>query len=148
MKTILVAVDFSNITSSLITKAGEIAVCDKSRVYIIHVASPNPDFIGNKVGPIHERQSRVCELKQEKKKLEKLAEHFHALGVEAIPLLIQGATAELILTETQRLNVELLIMGTHGHGLALSALLGSTSHQILKHASCPVLLIPHKKKSV
>ena len=147
MKTIIVAVDFSSITSHLIEKAGNIAQCNKSRVYIIHVASPNPDFIGNKVGPIHERQIRAIELKQEKKELERLADKLNALDIEATPLLIQGATAELILIEIQRLDADLLIMGTHGHGPALSTLLGSTSHQIMKHVSCPVLLIPYKIKN-
>jgi nucleotide-binding universal stress UspA family protein len=143
MKTIIVAVDFSNITSSLIDNAAEIAKCHEARVYIIHVASPNPDFIGNKVGPINERRSRVCELKKEKIELEKLALRLQKLGIEAIPLLIQGATAELILTQTQRLDAELLIMGSHGQGIALTALLGSTSYQVIKHVSCPVMLIPY-----
>ena len=132
MKTIIVAVDFSNITSILIDKTAEMAKYQKARVYIIHVAAPDPEFIGYKVGPIHERASRASELKKEKKALEQLAERLRELGVDAIPLLIQGATSELILNETQSLGAGLLIMGTHGHGVAVTALLGSTSHQVIK----------------
>jgi nucleotide-binding universal stress UspA family protein len=142
MKTIIVAVDFSNITSDLVDTAADIAVCYKSRVYIIHVASPDPEFAGYTVGPVHERRSRASELKNEKKELERLARRLEELGVEAIPLLVQGVTAQLILKETQRLEAGMLIMGSHGHGFALTALLGSTSHQVIKHASCPVLLLP------
>ena len=142
MKTIVVAVDFSDITSRLIEKAAEMAGCYKSRVYIIHIAPPDPDFVGLKIGPPQERRSRVSELKKEKKDLEQLATKLKELGAEAIPLLIQGATAELILKETQRLNADLLIMGTHGLGLALTVLLGSTSQQVVKHVMCPVLLVP------
>jgi nucleotide-binding universal stress UspA family protein len=97
------------------------------------------------VGPVHERQTRASELKREKKELEKLAKKLEELGVEASPLLIQGATAELILIETQHLEAGLLVMVTHGHGFAMTALLGSTSHQVMKDVSCPVLLISHKK---
>ena len=146
MKTIIVAVDFSSITSSLIDKAAEMAMCSKARVYIVHVASPDPNFVGYiKDDSTNERQWRASELKKEKKDLEKIAERLKGLEVDAIPLLIQGATAEMILNETQRLGSELLIMGMHGHGVAMATLLGSTSHQVLKHVSCPILLIPCKK---
>lgn len=145
MNTIVVAVDFSGITSSLIEKAAEVAVCYKARVYIIHAAAPDPAFVGYRAGPVHERQSRIEELSKEKKELEKLAETLREKGVEAVPLLIQGATAELIVKETKRLDADLLIMGTHGHGLALSALLGSTSHKVMRDVSCPVLLMPGKE---
>lgn len=145
MKNILVAVDFSTITSDLIDKAAEMALChrSKSHVYIVHVASPNPDFIGNKIGPANERQSRASELRKEKKELEQLTENLKRLEVEATPLLIQGPTAELLLTEARRLRAKYLIMGTHGYGVALTALLGSTSHMVIRDTPCPVLLVPY-----
>lgn len=145
MKTIIVAVDFSNITTALINKTTDMAACLKARVYLIHVAAPDPEFVGYKVGPEHVREFRTSELKKEKKELEHYAEQLKKSGIDVIPLLIQGATAELILNETQRLEADLLIMGTHGHGVAVSALLGSTSHSVMKHVTCPVMLIPYKK---
>lgn len=148
MKTIIVAVDFSCITPVLIDKAEEMARCYKARVYIIHVASPDPEFVGYKVGPVHERQSRVSELRNEKKELEKIAGRFRNSGIEAIPLLIQGATADLILEQMERMKADLLIMGTHGHGFAMSVFLGSTSHQVIKRAACPVLLVPYKISAI
>ena len=147
MNTIVVAVDFSNITSILIDKAAEMASCQKARVYIIHVAAPDPEFVGYKAGPVHEREFRASELKKEKKELEQLAQRLKKLGVDTIPLLIQGPTAELILTETQRLEAGLLIMGTHGHGIVMTALLGNTALQVIKHIHCPILLIPYEKES-
>jgi nucleotide-binding universal stress UspA family protein len=146
MKTIVVAVDFSNITSILMDMAAEVAVCQDARVYIIHVAAPDPEFVGYKIGPNHVREFRARELKNEKKELEKLTNRLKEQGVDAIPLLIQGMTAELIITETQRLGAGLLIMGKHGHGAVMTALLGSTSHKVLKNISCPILLIPYEIK--
>ena len=142
MKTIVVAIDFSEITTRLIEKAAEMAACLAAHVYIIHVASPDPDFVGYEVGPAYIRQSRAGELKQEKKELERLARTLKGLGVEATPLLIQGPTADLILQETRRLKAELLIIATHGHRFSLGALLGSTSQQVMRNATCPVLVIP------
>ena len=143
MKNIIVAVDFSDITLNLVDKAIEMADYYKAHVYIIHVASPNPEFVGYNVGPNYVRQSLVDELKGEKKQLEILADRVKDKGIKAIPLLIQGSTAKHILMQVERLNSELLIIGTHGYGLALSTLLGSTSSQVIKQVKCPVLLIPN-----
>lgn len=142
MNTILVAVDFSDITEKLVDRAAAMARCLHASVYIIHVAAPDPDFIGYDVGPVHERQWRARELKGEKASLKQLAERLKQQGVDSTPMLVQGATAAKILEESQRLDASLLVMGTHGHGIALSALLGGTTLQVMKHVTCPVLLLP------
>ena len=144
MKSLVVAIDFSEITSLLIKEAVRLAACYKARVYLIHIAAPDPDFVGYNVGPVEERQFRVKELRTEKKNLERLATEVTALGVDAVPLLIQGETAKSIVKEVVKLKASFLMMGTHGKGLAKTTLLGSTSHEILQHASCPVILIPHR----
>ena len=148
MNTIIVAVDFSEITSSLIDKAAAMAAPHNARVYIIHVASPDPDFIGYKAGPVHVRESRADELKHEKKELEQIAENLRKKKIDTTPLLIQGSTADKLLLETERLKSDLLIMGTHGYGFSMSVLLGSTSYQVLKKVLCPVLLMPYKNKKI
>jgi nucleotide-binding universal stress UspA family protein len=144
MKTLVVAIDFSDITSLLIKEAAKLASCYEARVYVIHVAAPDPDFVGYEVGPIQERQFRAKELRAEKKKLEQLATELKALGVDAVSLLMQGETAKLLLREVDRLQSCLLIMGVHGRGLIKTAFLGSTSHEIVRLASCPVLLVPYR----
>jgi nucleotide-binding universal stress UspA family protein len=37
--------------------------------------------------------------------------------------------------------IDLIVMGTHGRGAILHALLGSVAERIVRHASCPVLTI-------
>ena len=83
--------------------------------------------------------------KKEKKDLEKLARRLRCRGIDVTPLLIQGATAKLLLNETLSLKAGLLIMGTQGYGIAATTLLGSTSREVLKNVTCPILLIPYEK---
>lgn len=40
------------------------------------------------------------------------------------------------------LDAELLVLGSHGHGAFHDALVGSTSLHVIRHAPCPVVLLP------
>jgi len=145
MRTLVVAIDFSDITPLLMKEAARMARCLEARVYLIHIAAPDPDFIGYGVGPVQERQFRAKELHNEKTSLEHLSTELREQGINAVPLLIQGETAKLLLKEVASLQADILIMGTHGKGPAMAALLGSTSYEIVQHTSCPVLLVPYER---
>jgi nucleotide-binding universal stress UspA family protein len=39
-------------------------------------------------------------------------------------------------------GASLIVVGTRGHGRFARAFLGSTSRQVVRHASCPVVVVP------
>ncbi|MEO6090265.1 MAG: universal stress protein [Umezawaea sp.] len=39
-------------------------------------------------------------------------------------------------------HADLLVLGAHGHGKAAGVLLGSVVSECLRHAACPVVVIP------
>jgi nucleotide-binding universal stress UspA family protein len=43
-------------------------------------------------------------------------------------------------------DAALLVLGASGHGAVMDALIGSVSQYCVHHASCPVVLIPTRKK--
>jgi nucleotide-binding universal stress UspA family protein len=61
-------------------------------------------------------------------------------------LLLKGTPANLIVEKANELNADMIILGSHGHGLFHKALLGSVSESILRHAHCNVLVVPSKEK--
>ncbi|GAA5152298.1 MULTISPECIES: universal stress protein [Amycolatopsis] len=53
---------------------------------------------------------------------------------------VVGDPAQVLLAAAE--DADLLVLGSHGHGLGLHALLGSVSAQCLRFASCPVVILP------
>ena len=74
--------------------------------------------------------------------LQKLSNELKEKGVTAEGLLVQGATIEMIMEESKKLNVDLIIAGHHEHSFLYNAFVGSISGQIVKKSKIPVLIIP------
>lgn len=142
MKNILVTIDFDKEADLLIKKAYELAIHFKSKVWLLHIAEPEPDFVGYAVGPQYIRDHRAEELKEEHKILQKYAAELKQKGIAAEGLLIQGPTIEMILEESDKLKTDLIIAGHHKHGFFYNAFIGSVSTEIIKESNIPVLIIP------
>lgn len=142
MKTIVVCVDFSAQTLPVLEEARSLALAFEAEVRLLHVAAPEPDFVGYEVGPQSVRDSRATELKDEHHQLEDMACKLTDQGVKTRAYLIPGMTAECILEHCQKWEADLVVMGSHGHGTVRAALVGSVSGAVLKDATCPVLVIP------
>jgi nucleotide-binding universal stress UspA family protein len=54
--------------------------------------------------------------------------------------LVRGTPAEALVAASR--NAELVVVGTHGRGPVSSFLLGSVSLSVIKHATCPVVVMP------
>ncbi|MES2183131.1 MAG: universal stress protein [Pseudomonadota bacterium] len=64
------------------------------------------------------------------------------LGVETVLKDIsEGSTAELIASEARQWQADLIVLGTHGRRGIGRMLMGSCAEQVLRCASCPVLLV-------
>ena len=140
MKTILVPVDFSDTTQGVIETARQFATTFGSRVVLLHISEPEPDFVGFEPGPIAVRQTVARDLKAEHQKIEELKASCGVPDVLAVH--IQGPAIEKILHEAASQNADLIVMGSHGHGALYELLVGSVTAGVLKGARCPVLVVP------
>lgn len=142
MKNILVAIDFKGNEQILIDKAEKLAEKFESKVWVIHIAAPDPDFVGFSVGPQNIRDDRASELREAHRLIEDYAETLEKKGIKSEGLLVQGATIETILEEAKKLNIDLIISGYQDHGFFYKALYGSVSNSIIKASKIPVLIVP------
>lgn len=60
--------------------------------------------------------------------------------IEVNAVVSQGPPARALLARTQ--GADLLVVGSRGRGGFQGLLLGSTSHRVISHASCPVVVVP------
>jgi nucleotide-binding universal stress UspA family protein len=140
---ILAAVDFSGFTEPILAAVERIAaVLPETRVWLLHVAEPNPSFVGYEAGPTVVRDQVAAEYREERQRLQGYADGLRRSGREVTPLVVQGAIAETILAQAAALDVQLIIMGSHGHGTIAELIVGGVSKVVLRKAACPVLIIP------
>ena len=140
---ILAAVDFSGFTEPILRAVEQIAAAaPEARIWLLHVAEPDPSFVGYDAGPAVVRDQVAAEYRREHQQLQACAERLRGSGVEVTALLIRGAIADTILTEAVRLDVELLVMGSHGYGAIADLIAGGVCRVVLRKALCPVLVIP------
>ncbi|MGW6442625.1 universal stress protein [Lentzea sp. NPDC055074] len=59
---------------------------------------------------------------------------------EVVETTVVGQAADALVRASR--HADLLVLGTRGHGPLVGALLGSVTAHCLKHAECPVVVIP------
>jgi len=138
LRVIEVGYDGSPEASVALAEAAKIAAAAAATVRVIAVTSPaagNPQAAGGPAGgyavsaPFDLQQSlhdAVTELPDE---------------LRALPIYEHG-TAAAILVERAGEGVDLLVIGSRGHGRVGTALLGSTSKAVVEAAGCPAIVVP------
>ena len=146
MKTILVAIDFSDCTEDVIKCAMEFAHAFRAELALVHVAAPDPDFVGYDAGPQSVRDQLAHQFHREHRDLQAIEGTLKNQEIPCRSLLIQGVTVEKIVEETKRLDVGLIIMGSHGHGALHNLLVGSVTEGVIRKTCCPILIVPSRKE--
>ncbi|WP_300437711.1 universal stress protein [Christiangramia sp.] len=141
-KNIMVAVDFNDSIGELMVYADSLAQKFQSKVWVLHVAEPEPDFVGYEPGPQYIRDVKAEEYREEHRNLQEICKNFLSEDIKAEALLIQGSTVETVMNEAKKLHIELLIVGTHKHSFLHNLLQESVSMELIKKAEIPMLTIP------
>jgi nucleotide-binding universal stress UspA family protein len=139
---ILACVDLSSDPGPVTLVAVELAVSLHLPLCLFHVAAPDPDFVGYDVGPEPVRDSKARELKQERAELDQLAEKLRAQGAQVDARMVMGATGETIANEIKKLGAKFVVVGHHDRSRLYELFTGSTADYLIRHAGCPVVVVP------
>jgi len=140
MKTILVPVDFSDVTEKVVETAAAIAEAFGSRVVLVHVTEPTPQFVPYDPAPMPVPTAMFGDVQANRQRFEALKGKFGSADVTVVPVL--GTPREEILNLARKHGATLIVMGSHGHGPLYQLFAGSVTTAILKEAHCPVLVVP------
>jgi nucleotide-binding universal stress UspA family protein len=145
VKNLLVAIDAceaANIASPIMEKTLELARAFSSKVWIIHIVPdlrrPAPFNVDSNVM----RREVADELCKEHEYLQRLAQCLRDRDIDAKALLIEGATIKTILKESDRLDIDLILLGCHRHGLVYGVLTEFTEEGLLSKCPCPIMFVP------
>jgi nucleotide-binding universal stress UspA family protein len=140
---LLVALDFTDVTDAQILIVARLAAPNRE-IYLLHVAEPDPSFVGFDAGPDEVRDQVAREFQQEHERIQAMADRLREAGFDAKALLVQGPTVATILAEAEKLNAEAIVVGSHGHGKLYDFAVGSVSSEVIRKSKVPVLVVPSK----
>jgi nucleotide-binding universal stress UspA family protein len=139
---LLIAADFSATFNSTIAYAGKLGSLLNAKVWLLHVAEPNPELVGHEVASQALRDLAAKEFHEEHHQLQQAGDELRKAGLDCVTLLIQGDTATTILTEAERLGIDMIVLSSQGKGAVKKLFLGSTCEDVIKTSTIPVLVVP------
>lgn len=138
-KRILFATDFSPCSRIALSYARAIAARYGSTVYVMHVIPCESATTLPLDDRLHERpDDRLCAAERSMGQF-LAGDPLHGIAYDA--LLERGDICEVLAGLVQQLDVDLIVVGTHGREGIRRLVLGSVAERIFRRAPCPVLTV-------
>ncbi|MDP6076330.1 MAG: universal stress protein [Myxococcota bacterium] len=137
---ILVPLDFSRHADPILEWALHLAQEHRSKIVLLHVYHLPVEF--QQLEGAYLPADFWTNVKQEAgQQLERHAEQARDRGIEVEAVVREGYPATVIVDEIENLNIDLVVIGTHGRTGLKHLLLGSIAERVVQHAPCPVLTV-------
>ena len=141
LQTILCAVDFSPASLVALTYALSLTEEPGRHIVLLHVFDGpvdrlSPTGVASEPGELGQHRES-----QARKELHDAVPESARTSGNVIELIEAGRPHDVITRIAQEREVDLIVLGVHGRSGVELALFGSTTHQVVRHATCPVLTI-------
>lgn len=145
---LLVCIDFSVSTEKFIKTVAELVKTLSAKLWLLHVAEAEPDFLGFKMGPQYIRDIHSETFRSEHRQIQRIADRLRKTNLDTTAILVQGATVESILDQAAKLDVDMIVLGSHGRSVMHRLITGSVSESVLRKSVCPVFIVPTNEHRV
>ncbi len=142
-KHILAATDFSETGDAAVARAAAIAAGVKAELTVIYVMEPPPS-----PSPLVAHFQVVTSAEEETKAIQTAKDELRkrvpaGLSFEKAPEFIirQGTAAEEIVATAEKVNADLLVLATEGHGRLHRMLIGSVTERVIRMGHRSVLIV-------
>jgi len=143
IRSILLPTDFSDCGNYALSYAASLARTFGASIICVHVIEPMVPTVGysgmTEPLPIADITDQL-EYSAERE-LPKLAQRKEVAGLQIEELIVHGEAASEIVRVAKERNVDLIVVSSHGRTGLGRILFGSTAEAVVRHASCPVLVV-------
>lgn len=151
MKTLLVPLDFSDMTDRVLAEAADLARALDARLLLVHIVEPVATYVPvgasmDVIAAAPPQPAEVQDLSADEARLRSLAQPLAATGLPVECLAIVGLAVDDILDQAAKCSASYIVLGSHGHGALYHLFSGSVVNGVLKRATCPVVVVPGRKK--
>jgi nucleotide-binding universal stress UspA family protein len=143
-RTVVCAVDFSETSQDAVAVARDIAEGAGAHLHLLHVVLDPlqlPWSVETAAIDFAEWLRNWIRIAEEE--LSKLAASLPP-SPPATQAVVVGRPPAEIVRYAEGHGADVIVMGTHGYGAVKRFLLGSVADQVLRQATCPVLVVPHR----
>jgi len=144
LEKILVPTDFSETSKKAVQYALRFAEQFGCEIALLYVVEPATPVIGAPIGvePFTEKN----EFAMAEKDLAILAAESHTNGTHSVTSLVRiGQASYEIIKAAKDLDVDLVIIATHGYTSWRHFCIGNTAERVVRTAPCPVLVVREKE---
>lgn len=143
MKTIVALVDFSVVSAKVLDQSLKIAKAFDARVIILHgVPAQLMVMELGVVSPTIPVKPPESQIELEYEKLLDFQDAFIRAGVKVEVEQLEPGDAKTIVGRCNGLNPEMIVVGAHHHSALYELFVGTFTGDVLKLATCPVLVVP------
>ena len=146
LKNILVATDFGDASNAALAYGRELARTFNATLHVLHVADDVYMRLGGDayIGVLPELQKDLEA--SANRQLDELLVTNDATPVVKRAVVTSSATAVAIVQYARDLDIDLIVVGTHGRGAMAHLLMGSVAERVVRTANCPVLTVRYPER--
>ena len=141
LQRILLPTDFSEFSDAATKYACAFSEQFEAELHLLHVfdlrESMTPEFAMGLALPTRIKESQVAA----EKALDKVLDPEWAASRKVVKATADGPPFVEIIKYAKQHDVDLIVMGTHGHSGLIHVLMGSVAERVVRKAPCPVLTV-------
>jgi nucleotide-binding universal stress UspA family protein len=139
-KKIVVAVDLSTPSQKVMETALALATALDASIELVHVREPFVYALAGEYGPSQEQEQAL--VRWIDRELAQAGDRLNRASVPCVTTSLHGSPAREIVAHAEKVDADMIIVGTHGRGGITHAVLGSVAERVVQKARRPVLVVP------
>lgn len=139
--------DFSKRSLAAAEYALELASQYNAKLHILHVLEKTPPVLAIRSFDLSEEKIIESIENDAKESMEAAIKSINnEKNVELVPVIRKGIDYEEIVKYSEENDIDVIVIATKGRTGLMHTLIGSVAEKVVRHASCPVLVITPKEK--